>query len=89
MARNVTITDGIPVELYGATGITPGVRIIVTHNGGADVRLAPSQMELLDTHQDPNYIIIGLNGREATNQANDQEAWAMSEGDAGINVRSV
>lgn len=80
---NVTLPAGTAVELYAATGITPGTQLVVSGITDAIVRLAVTQAGTLD-----DYVVVS-GYEQATNKATDNEAWALSFTGAGINIREA
>lgn len=71
---NISLVDGIPVELYALTGITPGTRLNVYNVTGRPVRVSDTQVGL-----NTNYRTLTFNGT-ATNARDDVEAWAVCYG---------
>ena len=80
---NITLEQGVAVDLYAATGITTGTKISVQNITGSRVKVAVSQAALSD-----DYRVIDQN-QTAVNDGLDAGAWAMSAtGYCEINVRA-
>ena len=81
---NVTLSKGVPTDLYLATGISVGTQITIQNITGNRVRLATSQLGLTE-----DYRVMDQN-QTGTNKAADTGAWALCTlGDCEINVRVV
>lgn len=79
---NVTLSKGVPTDLYVATGISVGTQTTVQNITGNRVRLATSQVEL-----NTDYRVMDQN-QTGTNKATDTGAWALCIlGDCEVNVR--
>lgn len=79
---NVLLPAFTWVNLYAATGIAVGTKIIVQNLTPADVRLCSKATSPLvtDGHNVISYT------RNAVNQASDPGAWAMCSVDGAVNV---
>ena len=79
---NVTLPEGVWVNLYAATGIAVGTKIIVQN-------LTPSYVRLCSKATAPTSA-DGFNAipfaRNAVNQASDAGAWAMSTSGGNLSV---
>ena len=80
---NVTLPRGVAVDLYAATGITPGVQLRVGNLSTSDVRLSTSEAGLVNDHR-----VMGPY-QAAENDLGDLQAWALSVTGGGINVREA
>ncbi len=80
---NVKLPGRTPVDLYAATGITVGTRLIAVNQTTGDVRLSTSEAGLQSDH-------IPLKPYATlTNDAGDTGAWAMTTIVGSINVREA
>ena len=80
---NVKLDKNTAVDLYDATGITPGTQIQVYNNDSTTVKLSTSEAGLSD-----DYVNVG--GFEAFhNDAGDAGAWAICFSGGLINVKEV
>ena len=81
---NVLLLPGTNVDLYAATGITPGVKLKVSSNYARFIRLSVSESGLLD-----DFVTL-YEYKQAENEAGDAGAWALSTLErAVINVREA
>lgn len=71
---NVSLVDGVPVDLYTVTGITPGTRLNVYNVTSRTVRLSETEAGLTN-----NYRTLTINNT-ATNARDALEAWAVCYG---------
>lgn len=80
---NVKLSPTVAVDLYDATGITPGTQIQVYNNGNTTVKLSASEVGLED-----DFVNVG--GFDSfRNDAGDAEAWAVCFSGGLINVKEV
>lgn len=80
---NILLHANVPVNLYAATGIAAGTQIVVSLNSDTKVRLASTELGLLN-----DYITLSSYG-QAQNKLGETQAWAMSFVNANINVTTT
>lgn len=77
---NVPLPKGVPVDLYSATGIIVGTRIIVQNLSGAEVNLTAKATA--PTFGDGFFIL--KRSQEAENEIGDSGAWAVCNAMDGL-----
>lgn len=82
---NVTLPEGVWVDLYAATGITVGTQIVTTNLSSRDVRLVTKATAPLPTD---GYVVVERH-QEHVNEVDDSGAWAMCHLNGAVNVRAV
>ncbi len=80
---NVILPVGVWVDLYAATGIDVGTRILVQNIGHCDVYLVAQAAEPVD---DTARQVL-TRSQYAINDLGDDGAWAFCTGGGGVNVR--
>ena len=82
---NIKLTQNVPKDLYAATGIAVGTRIIAQNIGACDVSLSS---QLAAPNLDQGAIHIIQRGDWAINDRSDTGAWAYCNSSGGlINAR--
>ncbi|AUR99192.1 hypothetical protein NVP1263B_32 [Vibrio phage 1.263.B._10N.286.51.B1] len=80
---NVKLSPTVAVDLYDATGITPGTQIQVYNNDNTTVKLSTSEAGLSDDY-------VNVDAKDAFhNDAGDAGAWAICLSGGLINVKEV
>lgn len=80
--NNTPLIANVWIDIYAATGITVGTKIIIQNLGTASVRLAASALE-----PSGDGFKRAASGQQATNDAGDLGAWVYSPVvDGEINV---
>lgn len=80
----ITLSPGVPVNLYAATGVTVGKQLHLHNVTGERVHISTSQTGLSDNYD----TIDGTQSR--TNQVGDTGAWIVCPGSyCDINVRAL
>ena len=78
---NVTLQPNVPTDIYTATGIAVGTKLIVSSNTPFNVYLSTTEAGLTT-----DFITVHNYGK-ATNDATDPGAWALCGKTSTINVQ--
>ena len=83
---NVTLPKRTWVDLYDATGITPGTQIQVMNITPNDVRLAATALEPTPPY---DHVPLLFGRGSLVNETTDAGAWALCLAGGAVDVREV